>query len=75
MGSTKDVLDRHLRSFGEHDLKGIVSDYAPGGVLFTPEGPLRGVQAIKAFFRALVAEFGKPGASVKGDSSHDEISD
>ena len=30
MGSTKHVLDRHLRSFGEHDLKGILSDYAPG---------------------------------------------
>jgi ketosteroid isomerase-like protein len=74
MGSTKDVLDCHLRSFGGHDLKGILSDYAPGAVLFTPEGPLRGVDAIKAFFQALLAEFGKPGAtfrlkhqSVEGD--------
>jgi len=62
MGSTNDVLDRHLRSFGEHDLKGILSDYAPGAVLFTPGGPLRGDE-IKAFFQALLAEFGKPGAS------------
>jgi len=74
MSSTKDVLDRHLRSFGERDLKGILSDNAPGAVLFTPEGPLRGVDAIKAFFQALVAEFEKPGAtfslthqSVEGD--------
>ena len=63
MGSTNAVLDRHLRSFGEHDLKGILSDYAPGAVLFTPEGPLRGVDAIKPFFEALLAEFGKPGAT------------
>ena len=37
MGATKEVLDRHLRSFGEHDLEGILSDYGPGAVLFTPE--------------------------------------
>ena len=63
MGSTKDVLKRHLESFGAQDLDGILADYVPGAVLFTPEGPLRGVDAIKAFFQALLAEFGKPGAS------------
>jgi len=35
MASTKDVLDHHLKCFGEGDLKGILSDYAPGAVLFT----------------------------------------
>ena len=63
MGSTNAVLDRHLRSFGEHDLKGILSDYAPGAVLFTPDGPLRGVDAIRPLFQAMIAEFGKPGAT------------
>ncbi len=62
MSSTKEVLDRHLRSFGEHDLNGILSDYAPDAVFFTPEGPLKGDE-IKAFFQALLAEFGKPGAA------------
>jgi ketosteroid isomerase-like protein len=62
MGSTKDVVDNHLKSFGQRDLKGILSDYAPGAVLFTPEGPLRGVDAIRPFFQAMLAEFGKPGA-------------
>jgi len=33
MASTKDVLEHHLKSFGEGDLKGILSDYAPGAVL------------------------------------------
>jgi hypothetical protein len=73
MGSTKEVLDRHLRSFGEHDLNGILSDYAPDAVFFTPEGPLKG-DRIKLFFQVLLAEFGKPGAafslkhqSVEGD--------
>ncbi|MGB6416242.1 MAG: nuclear transport factor 2 family protein, partial [Pseudolabrys sp.] len=49
--------------FGEGDLEGILSDYASGAVLFTPDGPLRGADAIKPLFQAMVAEFGKPGAT------------
>jgi ketosteroid isomerase-like protein len=63
MTSTKDVLDHHLKCFGGGDLNGILADYAPGAVLFTPNGPLKGVDAIKPLFQALFAEFGKPGAS------------
>jgi ketosteroid isomerase-like protein len=61
--STKDVLDRHLRNFGERNLDGILADYAPGAVLFTADGPLLGVDAIRPLFRTMIAEFGKPGAS------------
>src|SRR5512137_277333 len=63
MASTKDVLNRHLEFFDEGDLKGILSDYAPGAVLFTPHRPLKGTNAIKPFFQAMIAEFGKPGAA------------
>ncbi len=77
MASTKDVLDRHLKCFGEGDLKGILSDYAPGAVLFTPDGPLRGADAMRPLFQALIAEFGKPGVafrmkqeSVEGDYAY-----
>jgi len=77
MASTKDVLDNHLKCFGEGDLKGILSDYAPGAVLFTPDGPLRGADAIKPLFQAMLEEFGKPGAafsmrhqSVEGDYAY-----
>ncbi len=73
MNATEKVLDRHLKSFARHDLEGILSDYAPDAVLFTPERPLRG-EEIKRFFQALLREFGKPGAtfnlthqSVEGD--------
>ena len=62
MGSTKDVVDHHLKSFGESDLNGILSDYAPGAVLFTPDGPLRGIKAIRSLFQAMLTEFGKPGS-------------
>ena len=58
MASTKDVLDNHLKCFGEGDLAGILSDYAPGAVLFTSDGPLRGADAIRPLFQAMIAEFG-----------------
>ncbi len=74
MISTKDVLDHHLKCFGEGDVEGILSDYAPGAVLFTPDGPLRGPDAMRPLFQGMIVEFGKPGAtftlthqSVEGD--------
>jgi ketosteroid isomerase-like protein len=63
MASTKNVIDHHLKCFAEGDLDGILSDYAPGAVLFTPAGPLRGDDAIRPLFKAMIAEFGKPGAA------------
>jgi ketosteroid isomerase-like protein len=63
MALTKDVLHHHLKCFGEGDLKGILSDYAPGAILFTPDGPLTGADAIRPLFQALIEEFGKPGAT------------
>ena len=62
MASTKEVLDHHLKCFGEGDLNGILSDYAPDTVLFTSDGLLRGADAIRPLFQALIVEFGKPGA-------------
>src|SRR5689334_11244752 len=77
MASTKDVLDRHLKCFDEGDLEGILSDYAPGAVLFTSDRTLKGTDAIRPLFEALVAEFGKPGTaftmkqqSIEGDYAY-----
>ena len=63
MRSTKEVLDHHVRCFGESDIAGILSDYAPNAILFTPEGPLKGVAAIRPFFQAMCEEFGRPGTA------------
>ena len=62
MTSTKDVLDHHLRCFGEGDLNGILSDYAQRAILFTPDGPLVGADAMSPLFQTMIEEFGKPGA-------------
>lgn len=75
--STKEVVEQHLKCFREGDLKGILADYAPGAVFFTPDGLLRGADEIKPLFQAMIAEFGKPGAafnmkhqSVDGDYAY-----
>ena len=77
MASTTDVLDHHIKCFGEGDLEGILADYAPEAVLFTPDGTLKGMDEIRLFFKAMLAEFGKPGTafsmktrSVVGDVSY-----
>ena len=77
MAPTKDVVDNHLKCFGEGDLGGILSDYAPGAVLFTSDGPLRGADAMRPLFQGMIAEFGRPGAvfrmkqqSVEGDYAY-----
>jgi ketosteroid isomerase-like protein len=63
MATTREVVDRHLGSFFERDLDGILADYAPDAVLFTPDGPLHGPGAMRPLFTALITEFAKPGAS------------
>jgi ketosteroid isomerase-like protein len=77
MRSTHAVIDNHLKCFGDRDLEGILGDYAPEAVLFTPDGPLRGKDAIRPLFQALLAEFGRPGAaftlkhlSVEGEGAY-----
>jgi ketosteroid isomerase-like protein len=61
--STQNVLDHHLKCFGEGDLDGILDDYASDAVLFVPEATLHGHDEIKAVFVGMFAEFAKPGMS------------
>jgi ketosteroid isomerase-like protein len=63
MASTSDVLDRHLKCFAEYDLEGLLADYSSDAVLFVPTGLLKGPDAIKPLFEALISEFAKPGSS------------
>lgn len=61
MRTTTQVIDNHLKCFGDGDLDGILADYAPQAVLFTPEATLRGHDAIRGLFVAMLAEFGQAG--------------
>jgi ketosteroid isomerase-like protein len=52
--STEATLARHLQAFAG-SVDAIMSDYAESSVLFTPDGPLMGLDQIRAFFEAFKA--------------------
>jgi ketosteroid isomerase-like protein len=72
MATTSDIVNQHLKCFGERDLDGVLADYSPDAVLFIPGGPLRGSAAMKPFFQALIAEFSKPGATFSLQQEHSD---
>jgi ketosteroid isomerase-like protein len=61
--TTEEILQRHVKCFSEGDLEGLVSDYSADAVFFTPNGPLKGHDPIREFFRVLIKEFGQPGTT------------
>jgi ketosteroid isomerase-like protein len=73
--TTQDVLTHHSNAFG--DIVSTMVDFTAESKLFTPEGLLRGPEAIRGFFEKLFEEFAKPGASfemlrqeVDGDTAY-----
>src|SRR5258708_25349990 len=63
MNSTQRVVENHIQRFREGDLEGVLEDFSPKAVVFTPSGTLKGKTEIKTLFRNLLEEFGKPAAS------------
>ena len=61
--ATQDVLTHHLKSFGNFDIAATMADYTAESRFFTPNGLLRGSEAIRLFFARLFEEFAKPGMS------------
>jgi ketosteroid isomerase-like protein len=61
--ATQDVLAHHRECFGKVDLAGTMADYTDKSKVFTPDGLLRGSEAIRRFFVTLFEEFEKPGMS------------
>ena len=53
MPTTSDVLDQHLKCFGENDLDGVLADYSSDAVLFVPDKPLRGARTQSSRFSRL----------------------
>ena len=49
MPTTSDIINQHLKSFGENDLDGVLADYSSDAVLFIPGRPLKGPEAIRPF--------------------------
>ena len=51
--STEDTLGHHLQAFSE-GVDAIMEDYTPDSVLFTPDGLLKGLDSIRAFFHGFL---------------------
>ncbi len=73
--TAQDILTHNLNSFG--DIAGTMADYTAESRFFTPDGVLRGSEAIRRFFVSLFEEFAKPGKSfemlrqeVDGDTAY-----
>ena len=49
MSTTEATLHRHLNAFGD-GIDTIMRDYAESSVLFTSDGPIKGLAAIRNFF-------------------------
>ena len=47
---TEATLGRHLESVVARDVDRVMADYTDSSVIFTPDGPARGLDAIRGFF-------------------------
>jgi hypothetical protein len=54
---TEAVLNHHFQAFGSRDVDVILQDFTPDSVIFGPDGPARGLAAIREFFARELAAF------------------
>ena len=52
----QEIFEHHVSAIGDADLDAIVADYAEDAVLVTPDGVLRGRDAIRGVFAGLLGE-------------------
>jgi ketosteroid isomerase-like protein len=51
------IVKRHLNSFQQNDLEGVLSDYTSESVFITQEATYTGVDEIRGFFSELIVHF------------------
>jgi ketosteroid isomerase-like protein len=59
--TTRQIVEHHLGALGAGNLDAILSDYTDASILISPDGALRGRQAIRGFFEGALASLFKPG--------------
>ncbi len=52
---TEATLAHHLQAIGKGDIDAILSDYTEDSILFTPDGPVRGLDELRKFFEAFIS--------------------
>ena len=58
-GGSGKIVSKHLASFIDNDLEGVLSDYTNESVLITEEENYTGVEEIRGFFSNLIVHFPK----------------
>src|ERR687889_1607093 len=53
--STQATIEHHLQAFSE-GVDAIMLDYTDASVILTPDGPLRGMDAVRAFFHGFLVD-------------------
>ena len=73
--STNDVLGHHLTAFGEGDVDEILKDYNEDSVLLHPDGVVKGLQQLQAFFTEIFKIFvpGDYSFEMKRQEVHDDV--
>jgi ketosteroid isomerase-like protein len=49
------TLAHHLQALGDGDVEAILSDYTDDSVVYSPQGPVRGLDQLRAMFAGTVA--------------------
>ncbi len=48
--TAKETFQHHLEAFGKNDIDELIKDYTEQSEVWTPEGPIVGLEAISSFF-------------------------
>ena len=63
--TAKETFQHHLEAFGKNDIDELMKDYIEQSEVWTPEGPLAGLDAISAFFTYAFTLFPKVGTRLE----------
>ncbi len=61
--TSKNIVERHLNSFVNNDLDGVMADYTNESVMITQDATYTGIEEIKVFFVSLNMHFPKQNSS------------
>ena len=51
--NTKEILHHHVSAFLEADVEEVLKDFSEESELLTPQGPVKGLNAIRSFFEEI----------------------
>ena len=62
---TKEILDHHVSAFIETDIEEILQDFSEQSELLTPQGPFKGLVAIRSIYEEFFKIWPKKGSTLE----------